>query len=207
VALGVLRSDVLLRAWFGACALIAGGSLLAAAVPGSHETTGGLLHFLAWDPSRWMTRPWTLWTAAWVSTSDGSLGANLLAFAILSVLGGALGAGRAAAVALLVAWPLGTLALLVWPQVTQYTGLGEPVHATAMVLAASLAGRGALKPLAPLAVAAMGLKLVAERAWAQPVAFDPSWGSNVVYAAHLTGAIAGALCGFAARVLERPAPR
>lgn len=195
-----------MRAWFAVCALIAGGSLLAAAFPGGQETTGGLLHWLAWDSVHWTARPWTLWTAAWVSSSDGSLGANLLAFVILSVLGAALGAGRAAAIALLVAWPAGTLALLLWPQVTDYAGLGEPVHAAAMVLAASLAGRGALKPLAPLAVAAMGLQLIAERAWVQPVAFDPSWGSNVVYAAHLTGAAAGALCGLLARIWRRPAP-
>jgi hypothetical protein len=195
-----------LRAWFAVCALIAGGSLLAAAFPGGQEMAGAQLHLLAWDPAHWTARPWTLWTAAWVSSSDGSLGANLLAFVILSVLGATLGAGRAAAVALLVAWPAGTLGLLLWPQVTHYAGLGEPVHAAAMVLAASLAGRGALKPLAPLAVAAMGLKLIAERAWLQPVAFDPSWGSNVVYAAHLTGAVAGALCGLFGRLGERRAP-
>jgi hypothetical protein len=196
-----------LKAWFAACALIAGGSLLAAAFPGSQESTGGQLHFLVWDAVSWALRPWTLWTAAWISASDGSLGANLLAFLILSVLGGAVGAGRGAAIALLVAWPLGTLALLAWPQVTQYSGLGEPVHAAAMVLAAALAGRGALKPLAVVAVAAMGLKLIAERAWTQPVAFDPSWGSNVGYAAHLTGALAGALCGLVARIVDRAAPR
>jgi hypothetical protein len=188
-----------LRAWFAVCALIAGGSLVAAAFSGGQQ-----LQLMAWDPVHWMARPWTLWTAAWVSLPDGSLGANLLAFAILSVLGAALGAGRAAAIALLAAWPAGTLALLLWPQAIHYAGLGEPVHAAAMVLAACLAGRSSLKPLAPLAVAAMALKLIAERAWAQPVAFDPSWGSNVVYAAHLTGAAAGALCGWLARIWQRP---
>jgi len=40
----------------------------------------------------------------------------------------------------------------------------------------------------------------------QPVAFDPSWGFNVVYAAHLTGTIAGAGCGaIAALLASRPA--
>jgi hypothetical protein len=195
-----------LRAWLAVCALIAGGSLVAAAFPGGQETTGAQLQLLAWDPVHWTARPWTLWTAAWASSSDGSLGANLLAFAILTVLGAVLGPGRAAAIALLAAWPLGTLALLLWPQVTYYAGLGEPVHAVAMVLAASLAGRGAFKPLAPLALAAMGLKLIAERAWLHPVAFDPSWGSNVVYAAHLSGAAAGALCGLVARFVRRQTP-
>jgi hypothetical protein len=195
-----------LRAWLAVCALIAGGGVLAAALAGGQDGIGTQLSLLAWDPVHWTARPWTLWSAAWVSASDGGLGANLLAFAVLSALGAALGAGRAAAIALFVAWPIGTLALLLWPQVTYYAGLGEPVHAAAMVLAAALAGRGTLKPLAPLAVAAMGLKLIAERAWLQPVAFDPSWGSNVVYAAHLTGAAAGALCGFAARLAQRPVP-
>lgn len=195
-----------MKAWVAVCALIAGGSLLAAAFPGGQETTGAQLQLLTWDRIHWTARPWTLWTAAWISSSDGSLGANLLAFAILSALGAALGASRAAAIALLTAWPLGTLALPLWPQVADYAGLGEPVHAAAMVLAAVLAGRGALKPLAPLAMAAMGLKLIAERAWLQPVAFDPSWGSNVVYAAHLTGAAAGALCGLLARAWQRPEP-
>jgi hypothetical protein len=51
------------------------------------------------------------------------------------------------------------------------------------------------------------LKLIAERAWSQPVAFDPSWGSNVVYAAHLTGALAGGLCGLVARIFDRAPPR
>jgi hypothetical protein len=196
-----------LRAWFAACALIAGGSLVAAAFAGSPDATFGPLHQLVWEPAHWASHPWTLWTAAWVASSEGSLGANLLAFAILAVLGAALGAGRAAAIALLAAWPAGTLALALWPQVTQYNGLGEPVHAVAMVLAAGLAGRSALKPLAPLAIAAMGLKLIAERGWSQPIAFDPSWGSNVVYAAHLTGAAAGAAFGFLARIFERGAAR
>jgi hypothetical protein len=40
------------------------------------------------------------------------------------------------------------------------------------------------------------------------VAFDPSWGFNVVYAAHLTGALAGAACGTLAMLLSRgPARR
>jgi hypothetical protein len=67
--------------------------------------------------------------------------------------------------------------------------------------------RPALKPLSVLWVGAMGLKLLAERGWSQPVAFDPSWGFNVVYAAHLTGTASGAQCGWLALLAGRsPGP-
>ena len=41
----------------------------------------------------------------------------------------------------------------------------------------------------------MGLKLLTEHAWSQPMVFDPNWGFNVVVAAHLGGALVGAGCG------------
>jgi membrane associated rhomboid family serine protease len=188
-----------LRAWLAVCALLAGGSAAVAWTSGIVTPGENLpLHPLAWDAAGWLTRPWTLWTAAWVHTSAGNLGGNLLALGALAVSGAALGAGRSAAIALLVAWPMGTVALLLWPQVTSYGGLGGPIHAAAMVLATVVARRPALKPLSPLLFAGMGLKLLAEHAWGQPVVFDPSWGFNVVYAAHLTGAVAGAACGWIA---------
>jgi hypothetical protein len=183
--------------------LLAGASLAIAWLPTTQQT----LHALAWDAAYWVHRPWTLWTSAWVHSSAGSLGGNLLAIGALAVTGAAVGAGRPAAIALLLAWPLGTLGLLLWPEVTRYQGLGGPIHAAAAVLGMHLARRPALKPFVPLLFAAMALKLLAERAWTQPVAFDPSWGFNVVYAAHLTGTLAGAACGaLAALLAQRPAP-
>ena len=194
-----------MRAWLGVCALLAAGSAAVAWTSGIVPPAQALsAHPLAWDSVGWVLRPWTLWTAAWVHTSAGSLGGNLLAVAALAVLGAALGVGRPAAIALLVAWPLGTLALLIWPEVTSYGGLGGPIHAAAMVLAMEAARRPALKPLAVLIFAGMGVKLFAEQAWVQPVAFDPSWGFNVVYAAHLTSALAGTACGWLA---SRPRAR
>jgi membrane associated rhomboid family serine protease len=193
-----------LRAWLAACALLGAGSAAVAWTSGIVAPAQDLAaHPLAWDAIGWVWRPWTLWTSAWVHTSAGSLGGNLLAVVALAVLGAALGAGRAEAIALLLAWPLGTLALLLWPQVTSYAGLGGPIHAAAMVLGTVVARRPALKPLSPLLFGGMALKLLAERAWAQPIAFDPSWGFNVVYAAHLTGAVAGAACGWIAGGLAR----
>lgn len=149
---------------------------------------------LAWNAQSWYRQPWTLWTAAWVHTSLGSLGGNLLALAALAIIGAAVGAGGIAALALAAAWPLTTLSLLLWPQVTSYAGLGGPIHATAAVLAVHVARRTAFKPFALLLFGGLGLKLLAERAWMQPVAFDPSWGFNVVYAANLAGTVVGAGC-------------
>jgi hypothetical protein len=185
-----------LRAWLGVCALLGGGSAAAAWIWGIATPAGALAaHPLAWDAAGWTLRPWTLWTSAWVHTSAGSLGGNLLAVCALAVLGAALGAGRAAAIALLLAWPLGTLALLAWPQVGGYGGLSGPIHAAAAVLGMHMAARPGQKTLSPLVFAALGVKLLAERGWAQPVAFDLSWGANLVYAAHLTGALSGSACG------------
>jgi membrane associated rhomboid family serine protease len=188
-----------LKAWLAVCALLAGGSIAVAWMAGVVPPADELATYpLAWNAAGWLARPWTLWTSAWVHTSAGNLGGNLLAIAALAVLGAALRAGRAAAAALLVAWPAGVLALLLWPQVTSYGGLGGPIHAAAMVLATVVARRPSLKPLSPLLFAGMGLKLIAEQGWSHPVAFDPSWGFNVVYAGHLTSALAGVACGWLA---------
>ena len=187
------------------CALLGGGSALVAWLTGVAPPVPELpVHPLAWEAALWMRHPWTLWTAAWVHTSMGNLGGNLLAIALIAVAGAALGARRPSAMALLAAWPLSTLALLAWPQVTHYSGLGGPIHAAAAVLGMHAASRPALKPYSPLLFCALGLKLAVERAWTQPVAFDPSWGFNVVYAAHLTGTLAGAACGALATLLARP---
>jgi membrane associated rhomboid family serine protease len=192
------------RAWLVVCGVLGGGSVAVAWASGLvspvHELTA---HPLAWEAHHWVSRPWTLWTSAWVHTSGGSLAGNLLALTGLAVLGAALGVGRATAGALTLAWPLATLALLLWPEVTSYAGLGGPIHAAAAVLGMHVLRRPALKPFSLLLFGALGLKLLAERGWAQPVAFDPSWGFNVVFAAHLTGTLSGVLCGWLSGLLAQ----
>jgi len=196
-----------LTAWLRLCGLLAIGAAAVAFGSGFAPQTG--MHPLAWQADTWLARPWTLWTAAWVHASAGSLVGNLLAMGALAVLGAWLRLGRAAAAALFLAWPLSTLALLLWPEVRGYAGLGAPIHAGAMVLWAQLALRPDAKALSFALFAGMGLKLLAEQAWLQPVAFDPAWGVNVVVAAHLagaaSGAVAGLLCAAAGRGKERKA--
>jgi membrane associated rhomboid family serine protease len=193
-----------MKAWLAVCGLLGGGSVLVAWLTGvAPPVPEWPAHPLAWQASNGWRQPWTLWTSAWVHTSLGNLGGNLLALVGLAVAGAALGARRPAAIALLAAWPVSTLALLAWPEVTHFSGLGGVIHAAAAVLGMHAAARPSLKPLSPLLFAALGLKLLAERAWSQPVAFDPSWGFNVVYAAHLTGAFAGIVFGALAVLFER----
>jgi hypothetical protein len=185
-----------LKAWLAICAVLGGGAAAVAWTQGLASPFDDLAgQPLAWRAASWASHPASLWTAAWVHTSLGSLAGNLLALAALAVVGAATGAGRAAAIALALAWPLTTLALLLWPDVTSYAGLGGPIYAAAAVLGVHIARRTPLQPLAVLLFGGLGIKLAAERGWTQPVAFDPSWGFNVVYAAHLAGAIAGAWCG------------
>ncbi len=150
---------------------------------------------LAWNAATWVRQPWVLWTASLAHLSGAHLLANLGALAVLAVLGATVQAGKAAALALLLAWPLATLALLWWPQITAYRGMSGLLNAMVAVLWAHTALGGAAKPLSFVIFAALGLKLLSEHAWSQPIAFDPNWGFNVVYAAHLAGAVAGALCG------------
>lgn len=174
-------------AWPGLCGALALASLWAwhwGAAPG-----------LAWQSVRWSHQPWTLWTACLVHLSGAHLVANLLALTVLGVLGTCLQAGRACAAAVLLAWPLGTLALVWWPQITRYSGMSGLLNAMAAVLWAHAAMRPATRPVSFVIFAALALKLLGERAWSQPIAFDPNWGFNVVYAAHLVGALAGAICG------------
>ena len=150
---------------------------------------------LVWQSALWPQRPWTLWSAALVHLSGAHLLANLLALLVLAVLGACLSAGRNATLALLLAWPLSTLVLLWWPQITSYSGMSGLLNAMAAVLCAHTALRSDTKPVSWVIFAALAFKLVSEHAWSQPIAFDPNWGFNVVYAAHLAGAVAGAFCG------------
>ena len=199
-----------MKAWLAICALLSGGAAAVAWSQGlASPFEDAATELLAWNAASWASHPWTLWTAAWVHTSAGSLAGNVLALAALAVIGAAVDIGRVSALALALAWPLSTLALLLWAQVSAYAGLGAPIHAAAAVLGVHLARRTPYRLLAAMLFGGLAVKLIAERAWAQPVAFDPSWGLNVVYAGHLAGTIAGACCASAFEWLadrRRPGP-
>lgn len=188
------------RAWPLACLLLMAASALVwwlLAVQGMAAPEA-----LVWRFDGWRQQPWTLWTAPLLHLMLPHAAAHALALAALAVLGHALHAPPRDALALLLAWPLGTLALTLVPGVGASYGLAGVVHAGAAVLAVRALLQPNMRPLGLLLAGGLLIKLRLERAWAVPVAFDSHWGFNIVYAAHLTGAVAGAALALGLQALD-----
>ena len=171
--------------WPVSCAILALGCVLAWAI--------GNPAALGWSPTGWASRPWTLWTASLPHVSPIHLLGNLAALTAIAGLGVTLKAGRSSVVAVWLAWPTGTLALGLWPEVGHTIGMSGTLCAMLSILAVHAAKDAGLRLMSYILFASLALKLLAEHAWSQPVGFDPAWGFNVVYAAHLAGAVAGAI--------------
>jgi hypothetical protein len=128
----------------------------------------------------------------------------VLALVAVGVRGHTVGARSREALALFMAWPLTTLGLLFWPAVGWYAGLSGVIHAAAAIVAWRALTQRSARGIGALLAVGLCIKLLLERGWAAPVAFDSHWGFNVVYAAHLsgtvTGLIAAAVMDGAARV-------
>ena len=195
-------------AWPLLCALLIAASLLIwlAGVAGHIDPP-----LWMWRYDDWRREPGTLWTGPLLHFLWPHLLANALALTALAVLGTALGATRRDALALLLAWPLATLALTRWPSVGGYYGLASVVHAATAILALRAMATPSTRWLGLLMGGGLAVKLALERGWRAPVGFDSGWGINLVYAANLTGAVLGAafaaLLGTACMLLlRRPKP-
>lgn len=147
---------------------------------------------LVWRAEGWAAAPWTLWTAPLVHFLLAHTLANILILAALGALGSLLSARPRDALALLMAWPLSTLFLLLWPQVDGYYGLSSLAHAAAAILAIRALACPASHRIGQWLGIGLLIKLALERGWDVPIGFDNRWGFNIVYAAHLSGAVAGA---------------
>ena len=172
------------KAWVRACSMLGLASLLAWTFGDSAQ--------LAWQRDLWLARPWTLWTAGLVHLSVTHLVGNLAALVVVAALGAYLEVEQDSLIALGFAWPVGTLALAMWPQVGRYVGLSDTLCAMLAILAVHAARCVDLRPVSWVLGGSLALKLLTEQAWSQPIGYDPAWGFNVVYAAHLSGALAGA---------------
>lgn len=181
-------------AWIGLCTALALASLVAA--------TRANAAWLVWHASVWAQHPWMLWTSSLVQVSPLQLLVNLGALLLLAVLGSFLQARWPATLAVLLAWPLGTLALRWWPQVHHAFGLSGLLMTMLAVLAVHAWCERA-RPAAGLLFSVIAIRLAAEQAWSYPLAFDPIWGNNVVNAAHLTGALAGTGAALLVRAVLR----
>ena len=93
-------------AWPLACLLL----VVASALVGWAASRPGLPpEALAWHRGDWPGAPWTLWSGPLLHRLAPHALANMLALGALAVLGAALAARPRDALALLLAWPLGTL--------------------------------------------------------------------------------------------------
>jgi len=148
-------------------------------------------HGWIWQANGWWQWPWTPWTAPLVGITPFHTFGNVLALVAIGVLGHAVDARLREALALFIAWPLTTLGLLFWPAVGWYAGLSGVIHAAAVIVAWRAFTQRSTYGIGILLMAGLLIKLLLERGWAVPVAFDSHWGFNVVYAAHLSGAVIG----------------
>jgi membrane associated rhomboid family serine protease len=189
------------RAWPAVCLLLIMGSALAWVACAKGWVAPDAL---VWRGGQGGSSAWTLWTGPLLHRVAAHLVGNALAMAALAVLGVALHATRSDALALALAWPLGTLALLTWPAVGAYYGLSGPVHAAAAILALRALRTPATRVLGLLLTGGLLIKLALERGWAVPVGFDHGWGFNVVYSAHLSGAVTGAVLAIITGLMALP---
>ena len=183
------------HAWLIACCIPAWASVCLSA--------GIQHHWLARQPWVWRadlgwSSFWTLWTAPLVNITPFHSLSNLLALAAVGVLGYAVDARPREALALLIAWPLTTLGLLLWPALQWYAGLSGLIHAAAAIVAWRALTQRGTRGMGALLAAGLLIKLLSERGWAIPAAFDSNWGFNVVYAAHLSGTVTGLAAAMAA---------
>jgi rhomboid family GlyGly-CTERM serine protease len=177
--------------WWATCASLGAAAFVVWQLPVDAQLA------LRWNASSWPEQPWTLWSAALTHINAAHLSVNLLALLCLCIIGSHLGAGMREAIALLLAWPLLHLALLLWPQVQGYTGFSGLNHAIAGIVSAlfaiNLVAHRSFQAIGFLLSLMIVAKLLWEAAWAQPLSMDASWGFAVVQAAHLTGFVCGLL--------------
>lgn len=164
---------------------------------------------LDWQPALAGVQPWRWWTAAWVHLSPLHLTLNLGGAALLAALGWTARCDAGDAAAWFVAWPLTHLGLLLQPALAHYGGLSGVLHAGVVVAAIGLVRRErrARHALGLALLAGVGVKLLLEQPWQQPLRMVAGWDFAIAPAAHLSGACAGALCALAPRRWFRPRGR
>lgn len=168
------------------------GALALAALVATQAAPGTLdwQRVIAWQ------QPWRWWSAALVHLSPGHLAANLAGCLGVALFGAAARCTRRDAAAWAAAWPLTHAALLLEPGLARYAGLSGLLHAGVAVAAFALVARGAgrQRAIGAAVLAGLVIKLALERPWAAAVQAWPGWDIPIAPFAHLTGAVAGAVC-------------
>lgn len=152
-----------------------------------------LLFPLGWQPAVWSP------LAAGVHLNERHLLANLAGCAVLGWLGLRAGMAGRQALAWLLAWPLGQLALLAGPPLAHFGGLSGWLHAgSAIVITSLLLRSGRERWIGAALLAGLLTKLALEQPFAPP-RFDPDWGFAPVPFAHLASSVVGACLALLAR--------
>jgi rhomboid family GlyGly-CTERM serine protease len=163
---------------------------------------------LDWQPTRALTEPWRVWTAAFVHWTPWHLAANAIGCAVVAAFGWAAQVPPRSLLAWLAAWPLTHLALALQPTLVSYGGLSGVLHAGVAVAAWQPLRRapGRARMLGALVLIGLAVKIVLEAPWDAPTQTLPGWDFPVAPLAHATGALAGLLCAALADAFRsRPA--
>ncbi|MGB4060116.1 MAG: hypothetical protein WBK26_07855 [Burkholderiaceae bacterium] len=180
------------KLWLSLCLLHAVASMLVwwAGAP--------VAQVLTWRADTWAQHPWTLWTTPWVHIHTPHLIGNQLAVGALAAMAWLVRPNAVASVAWLLAWPTVALVLPWWPHIGYAVGLSGLIHAAVAVVSVHLLL--CQDPFVPrsrrwggLLAAGLCAKLALEQGWHWPVVWSNSADMSVVQAAHLTGAVAGAV--------------
>lgn len=175
--------------WLGLSAILALGSLLVWTQATERWD---------WQPALLWPEPWRACTAVFVHWSRQHLLANLGACAVVAWFGWAARVPPRALLAYALAWPLTQWGLLLQPGLLHYGGLSGYLHAgVAVVLVELVCGPGASTRQRRVGLAVtLGLiiKLISEDPWGPPLRQLADWDIAVAPFAHLSGAVAGALC-------------
>ena len=189
------RPDRSSRAWAGLCVALGLASLAIGLVD--------LPIPLAWHAELWRRAPWVLWTASLVHLTPAHLLVNLGALAVLGVLGAFVQAGRTAAhraAAGLAARQPGAGLVAAGSMVMADVGLADG-DGRRLVGTHGAAPRP--QGVVYRTVCRAGAQAAERTGLVPPIVFDPQWGFNVVVAAHLAGALAGAASGLLCGGLHR----
>jgi rhomboid family GlyGly-CTERM serine protease len=184
------------RGWLLMCVLLAKASLIAFWVPAP---------WLDWQPQLAWREPWRMFSAAWVHWSGLHLLANLLAAAVVALLGLAMKAPTRLVWAWCVAWPLTHLGLLLQPQLAHYGGLSGVMHAglAAATVWLVLTTRGRRWLIGLGLLVGLVVKLWLEQPWGDALRHGGGWDIAIAPLAHSTGALAGAVCALLAWLTTR----
>lgn len=153
---------------------------------------------LDWQPALAWREPWRFFSAAAVHWSAQHLLANLAGCAVLGWAGLRAELPPRATLAWALAWPLTQAGLLLAkPELLHYGGLSGVLHAGVAVLCVELllARSGRERLIGALIAAGLALKLLLERPWGPALQHWEGWDIAIAPAAHLSGALMGALTG------------